>query len=408
MEHNIKNTVFKNSIDLKDYRVSKVLVMQFIVQAMLFFFKESFIDNKIIVKFIMYISIISVGILFISVFDIILKRSLSRIIYIYLIVIIFSVFNIIIYPDSKKYFNSYLIEIFIINIPTFIYLTSIKNVDIFDYILDKSKKILFFINFISLILIILTNNRVYYLGYSYLMSIPTMLYLISYMKNKKIKDLIIFIIGSLVIVYVGARSPLLNIGILLVLCVVYLITKRLIKSGKIVLLFLILSSLIVMLFSLNEILYIIARILLMFGIEGRTIDLLMNNPFSLSGRNEIYNIMISAIKTRPILGYGFFGDRILLENTSFIGQYSHNIFLELMVTFGLLVGSLISIYLIYNFVKIIFSKNILRPSFIFVILGFVGLYISDSFIISQNFIMFLGLIILYAKKEKIKLKMEGF
>lgn len=70
-------------------------------------------------------------------------------------------------------------------------------------------------------------------------------------------------------------------------------------------------------------------------IESRTIHMLLTNPFYTSGRNIIIEeIIVPAIKEHPIIGTGMLGV-----------TGAHNIFWELLVSHGLILGSIIVLLL---------------------------------------------------------------
>lgn len=87
------------------------------------------------------------------------------------------------------------------------------------------------------------------------------------------------------------------------------------------------------------------------GISSRTIEALFSGELSdANGRDEIYEMAIDLIKTGGPFGRGIYGDRIYIGRF-FRWGYSHNVILELLVTFGYVGGSVIVgavVYGIYN------------------------------------------------------------
>jgi O-antigen ligase len=72
---------------------------------------------------------------------------------------------------------------------------------------------------------------------------------------------------------------------------------------------------------------------------------------SLSGRDYVYREMIYAVNNSPLFGYGPFEVESLLFRP-------HNIYLELILQFGIIVGSLFFILIVYIFLRALKSKNI--------------------------------------------------
>ena len=71
-----------------------------------------------------------------------------------------------------------------------------------------------------------------------------------------------------------------------------------------------------------------------------------------NGREIIWQTVIAAIKKGNILGYGVYGDRPFVFPVHYVG-YSHNLFLELIVSFGA-VGVLIILWIIGDAVYMFF------------------------------------------------------
>ena len=83
-----------------------------------------------------------------------------------------------------------------------------------------------------------------------------------------------------------------------------------------------------------------------FGLESRTIEAFLNGTFSDgSGREAIYSKAMEMIKNGGFFGWGVYGDRYEIGKIVKWG-YSHNIFLEVLVSFGFFFGSVFCIWLI--------------------------------------------------------------
>ena len=74
-----------------------------------------------------------------------------------------------------------------------------------------------------------------------------------------------------------------------------------------------------------------------------------------NGRKEIWNAAIDMIKTNPF-GYGAMGTRHVIYFIHDVG-HPHQVFLEILVDFGVLLGSIIIIIFIYQSAKILFSNK---------------------------------------------------
>lgn len=99
-------------------------------------------------------------------------------------------------------------------------------------------------------------------------------------------------------------------------------------------------------------------------------------------KEVITDLIIEAIAKNPILGIGIAGDRVLLE-----GSYSHNIVIEVISNFGIILGILLLSVLGIKWIKSLFSKN---ESYLDIILiwssiGFIHLFISSHILLILSF-----------------------
>jgi len=124
------------------------------------------------------------------------------------------------------------------------------------------------------------------------------------------------------------------------------------------------------------------------GMSTRIFSQLLDGTFitNLSGRDDIYYLIVAAIKEKPWFGYGIAGDRTILS--SLVDTYSHNIVLEVIVSYGIPIGSCVLIYLSFllfrgnkfcktenerMFVLLLFCNCIIK-------LLFSGTYLNDGFL----------------------------
>lgn len=118
------------------------------------------------------------------------------------------------------------------------------------------------------------------------------------------------------------------------------------------------------------------------------------NLWSSNGRFDIYKIGINAIKDGHVFGEGVYGDR------PHVGQeyewgYSHNIFIEMIVSFGIF-GVIFICYMAYKAFQVLLDRETgyQKLMFIFLVLS-TKLLISDSFWFLSYFWAFLTIIYLY-------------
>ena len=132
------------------------------------------------------------------------------------------------------------------------------------------------------------------------------------------------------------------------------------------------------------------------GFNSRTLELYLGQGYekTLNHYSDRAVLQIPLIKQFNLIGHGIYSDRLILG-----GVYAHNLFVEWIYDFGLIIGSLLSIYFIWNvlskcwivFRTDIMSLKIILASCISVILC--KYMVSSSYLHSPEFWYLLGLII---------------
>lgn len=141
------------------------------------------------------------------------------------------------------------------------------------------------------------------------------------------------------------------------------------------------------------------------GFESRTLEMIGKGEISSdSGRSMIWEAVWKAIKEGGIFGYGAFGDRPFVYPIHYVG-YSHNIFLELICSFGI-VGVILSIILVFASLRmILFCKdNKYKELFIIFFSISLQLLISMSLWYVWEFWAAIAIVYKYRLKEKGRLK----
>ena len=109
-----------------------------------------------------------------------------------------------------------------------------------------------------------------------------------------------------------------------------------------------------MIMKLENILLMLRDFLNGFGIDfiglNRTITLLISDNLS-NGRFDIWLLSKNMILNSGLLGMGISGFELITNN------YTHNLFLQLLIEFGPLVGSIFILGIIYFIVKAVTMKN---------------------------------------------------
>ena len=193
-------------------------------------------------------------------------------------------------------------------------------------------------------------------------------------------------IATLIVLALGARGPLLCLAAFVFLKLIQ--PKNSLKLGAILGYLALIIAGITMVALFEEVLLLINDYLLRFGIKSRSISLFLRPDVHLSGRDKLYEIVIEALLENPLVGLGLLGDRVL------INTYVHNFFIEIFSHFGIVIGFLLLISLLFILLKNIVTRNKIKYDMlaIWTGLGLMPLMVSSSYLINLNFWVLLGLL----------------
>jgi O-antigen ligase len=198
-------------------------------------------------------------------------------------------------------------------------------------------------------------QRKYSLALGYELLVPTLIFLYYALKQGRKLYFGCFLFGLVMITIIGSRGPFFCIAILLIIYVL--------KNVKINRRYGILIALILITFTLIYIFYdrlliFLISIMKKYNISLRTVEMVLNGNIitELSGRDKLWENALRYIRENPIWGYGFLGDRHFQYTIHYSG-YSHDIFIEMIVDFGVIIGALLFTWLIISAIKMIIVCN---------------------------------------------------
>lgn len=189
------------------------------------------------------------------------------------------------------------------------------------------------------------------------------------LKEKKKWTLIPIVAGTVGILVYGSRGTL--IGLLLgVLFIILFYNDGKMRLRNYVILFLGIGAGIFLLSDIG--LTIISNALQNAGLNSRFIDSLMNLSLSSfketsNGRWLIWTTVVDLILSGPFYGYGVFGERNAVYNIGMRWGYSHNIFLEILVSFGWFIGLMIIIVMVVAIVRFFVKVKNKNEKLLFII-----------------------------------------
>ena len=140
------------------------------------------------------------------------------------------------------------------------------------------------------------------------------------------------------------------------------------------------------------------RFLFLFlGMSTRVLDRLAAGDFLESaGRDYLAERLLQAIEDKMILGYGLGGDMVL------VNSYSHNLVIELCISFGAIVGGLLLLVVIFLLIKGWLGAKEKNEKILLLALmctGFLKLFISSSFMLEGMLFLLLGVSIRLMRKR---------
>lgn len=306
--------------------------------------------------------------------------------------------QVINYMIDENFVKSNVITFFFLNFPLFLLLLIMRDFNLLmKYLLKGSLLVLCLaITLFLFLLLIKSSKPVDYMSFAYMMLSPIIICFVEgWRKNKKL--LIWPIVSSFILFVIGCRGALVTLLVFLMLCFCkyYLFNKISIKYLVIKIFFLVGAFLIV--FNMGTLLRQLSDILVQIGFSSRTLEfmLLGNDVFIQSeGRNMIWN---QAIENVGILGKGLFGDRTVLLDEYFNPIYPHNFILEILVDFGMILGSVLLVIFAAAVGKALLvslksgDSQQIQMSFAMISVLLVRHMVSASFLTSLDFWFYIGL-----------------
>ena len=211
------------------------------------------------------------------------------------------------------------------------------------------------------------NNGRYSMGLGYISLLPALILIFAFFEKRKIVFLISVVILIGIMLIYASRGPILCV----LLCAALLVLR---KSKPFVIISALCLALLCFIF-ISDILQFISG-LVPNGVQSRTLQYFLSGQATNdSGRSKLYTKIINEILAHPFSIRGINSDFLL------IGVYTHNIFLELLYEFGILIGGFLSLSIIYKTIKTYINMNGLLENdvcFIFMICSIPQLLMSHT------------------------------
>ncbi|MGO1470059.1 MAG: O-antigen ligase family protein [Tissierella sp.] len=384
----MENTTSRGAIE--DRRISIAIMSSFAILTIQYLILIFFdLTGTSMGRIIQLTSKALVGFFYLIALPSVLKRNRNKFIAIYFISFYIFIINFIFFAQNRIYLKQIIFPLFFTGISSFIYSYSINDWEVLMDVMKKTSKIVFLVgSFISVLIFSgFSNVGSYSMSLSYYMLLPATVYINELFNKISLKNVFAAGVSLFVIVTLGSRGPILCLGVFIMLKLVKYL-KRL-TYNKMPLYLSLFAMVGTGLIFFKEILTFAFNFLMSIGIRSRSLLLFAEGGIYLSGRDNLYSDVFEQILNNPIFGLGLMGDRFILGN-----RYVHNIFMEILINFGMLIGLLFIVIITYLIIKSLFIKNAKKYNVIIIwlSLGFIHLMVSSTYLTDFKFWIFLGLI----------------
>ncbi len=142
-----------------------------------------------------------------------------------------------------------------------------------------------------------------------------------------------------------------------------------------------------------------------FGLSLRVLDKLESGDFGQStGRAMIAERVLEYILLYPLTGLGIYSDRRVAG-----GQYAHNILLELLIDFGVILGSLLFVLLVVLIARAVFCVRRYEKEngtsiilLAYISCGFLKVFLSGSYLNEDTLFFLIGFCFAILREEKLE------
>lgn len=308
------------------------------------------------------------------------------------IVVLMLMYTLLSGGASFDLYGASMINLIGVFMPMAISLRCISNVQL---LLNKLYIISWPTQILLLSVLVNVNNGDYSMSGGYALVLQLLIVLDHYFKEKKIYDLIVVIIDFIVITIFGSRGPILCVFTLIALYVAFSHQLSSIKRISLVAVCAIVS-LSIFTYRINLI-NLLIDLTNKWGVQSRTIRMLLSNSLvNDSGRIALREYYYELINKKPIIGYGLMGGWISPD------MYPHSIFVEILLSFGILLGSFLIVIMLLIAIRAVVINDDSTQRLAQIMFAYcTSLLLSGSFTSTPEFFL---LIALGMKKLNIRIK----
>jgi O-antigen ligase len=232
--------------------------------------------------------------------------------------------------------------------------------------------------------------------------LPSIMFLIyTAFEKKKLRYCLIAVLAGATAFIYGTRGPILCILVFLAVSLLQLMQKKLSLVARVAILAVIGGSVFLLIFSdtLITVAETLSEQFAKWGFSTRIFDYYIEGDMTEgSGRDTLFEGAIAAIQEKPFIGHGLLGDQVLL------GNYVHNLFLELWMQFGIVFGTGIMLYFVTKPLMALYNqrkdKDLRQFIWMLICMNFVKLMVSSTYTSEQMFFFMLGICIAASHRQQ--------
>ena len=300
-----------------------------------------------------------------------------------LILYVFAFLN----PYSSEYAQGYFSRTITEAFPFFVLGQSIRDERKLTEKLKKVSPYMIVVATIYYVVILITGGgiREDYMTFSYCLLPFSSMQLLSSIEKPSFRKLVFLSLAFGVHTLTGTRGPVVCLIVCFIGGMVFSNISKKLRAFWVLFGIALVSFIVSPLFNYSA--EFLNQLFLNLGIKNRIITkILSENFFVSSGRQDVANVVLNAITQRPITGFGFLGDRSVQN-----GGYPHNFVLEILCQFGVILGSMFLILLIYIYIKAFITRTSNRSILIMLFsASFVKLMMSGTYPVEGMFFFLLG------------------
>lgn len=309
------------------------------------------------------------------------KRQHNLIVAVSVYALVFVIFgiNYLIFAENREFLHGFVFHVFFISMPIFINGLLVNDRSLELSVLKNASWFIFLIGIIYFLFDMFGKAyKGYNMAYGYYMLIPACFFSYVYFDSKKAGYLLASLASILPVLIMGSRGPV-------VAWVIYFALLILISDIRAPYKLFIVAVVLLVVISRDWVFRNLYRMFSAAGVESRTLRLLLSGEISRdSGRGLIQSRCLEMIRENWLLGNGIGADQRV------IGTYPHNLFIEILLHFGIVAGVPVLVFLILAAIKKLVNTDNKKLYFFYFCVGFLPTMLSGTYLTSISFWLFMG------------------